>query len=34
MMTTDLLRLSVTLANDRPVLSSEGIPHLNKLATV
>jgi hypothetical protein len=33
-LTTDLLLLAVTLANDRPVLSSERAPHINKPATV
>jgi hypothetical protein len=31
---TDLLLLTVILANDRPVLSSERAPHINKPATV
>jgi hypothetical protein len=34
MLITDLILLTVTLANDRPVLSSEKEPHINKLATV
>jgi hypothetical protein len=33
-LTTDLLVLTVTLANDRPILSSERAPHINKPATV
>jgi hypothetical protein len=33
-LTTDLLLLTVTLVNDRPVLSSERAPHINKPATV
>jgi hypothetical protein len=31
---TDLLLLTVTLANDRPVLSSERALHINKPVTV
>jgi hypothetical protein len=33
-LTWDLLLLTVTLANDRPVLSSERVPHISKPATV
>jgi hypothetical protein len=33
-LTTDLLLLRVALANDRPVLSSERAPHINKPSTV
>jgi hypothetical protein len=33
MLTTDLLLLTVALANDRPVLLSERAPHINKPAT-
>jgi hypothetical protein len=33
-LTTDLILLTVTLANDRPVLSLERAPHINKPATV
>jgi hypothetical protein len=32
-LTTDLLLLTVTLANDRPVLSSERAPHIKKPVT-
>jgi hypothetical protein len=34
MLTRDLLLLTVTLANDRPLLSSERAPHINKPATI
>jgi hypothetical protein len=33
-LTTDLLLLTLTLANDRPILSSGRTPHINKPATV
>jgi hypothetical protein len=33
-LTTDLLLLTVTLANDRPVLSSERTPHIDRAVTV
>jgi hypothetical protein len=34
MLTTDLLLLTVTLTNDRPVLPSERVRHMNKTVTV
>jgi hypothetical protein len=33
-MTTDLLLLTVTLTNDRPVLSSDNAPHMDRTVTV
>jgi hypothetical protein len=33
-LTADLLLLTVTLANNRPVLTSERVPHINKPVTV